>query len=144
VASGATGKERETADRLHSAAIHLLRRVRRTDALTGVPAAQLSALSVLMGGPRTLGDLARAEQVRPPTMSKLVSDMERGGLIRRDTDPDDGRVVRVEMTARGRRVLAKGREMRIADIERRIRSRPAGDVRVLASALDVIERMLRD
>lgn len=144
MASGATGKERETADRLHSAAIHLLRRVRRTDALTGVPAAQLSALSVLMGGPRTLGDLARAEQVRPPTMSKLVSDMERGGLIRRDTDPDDGRVVRVEMTARGRRVLAKGREMRIADIERRIRSRPAGDVRVLASALDVIERMLRD
>ena len=144
MASGATGKERETADRLHSAAIHLLRRVRRTDALTGVPAAQLSALSVLMGGPRTLGDLARAEQVRPPTMSKLVSDMERGGLIRRDTDPDDGRVVRVEMTARGRRVLAKGREMRIADIERRIRSRPAGDVRVLASALDVIEGMLRD
>jgi len=144
VASSATGKERETADRLHSAAIHLLRRVRRTDALTGVPAAQLSALSVLMGGPRTLSDLARAEQVRPPTMSKLVSDMERAGLIRRDTDPDDGRVVRVEMTARGRRVLAKGREMRIADIERRIRARPAGDVRLLASALDVIERMLRD
>ena len=49
-------REREVADRLHSAAIHLLRRVRRTDAQTGVPAAQLSALSVLMGGPRTLGE----------------------------------------------------------------------------------------
>lgn len=70
--------------------------------------------------------------------------MARARLVRRDADPDDARVVRVEMTARGRRVLAKGREMRIADIERRIRSRPASELRVLASALDVIERMLRD
>ena len=140
----ASGKERDTADRLHSAAIHLLRRVRRTDALTGVPAAQLSALSVLMGGPRTLGELAGAEQVRPPTMSKLVSEMERVGLVRRVGDTADARVVRVEMTAKGRRVLAKGREMRIADIERRIRRLPAADAGTVAEAVAIVERMLRD
>src|SRR5438309_9527712 len=103
----ASGRERQTADRLHSAAIHLLRRVRRTDALTGVPAAQLSALSVLMGGQRTLGELAAAEQVRPPTMSALVSQMERAGLVRRVGDSADARVVRVAMTPTGRRVLAQ-------------------------------------
>jgi hypothetical protein len=58
------------ADRLHSAAVHLLRRLRRTDPLTGISAAQLSVLSVLMGGPRTIGELALAEQVQPPTNNR--------------------------------------------------------------------------
>ena len=140
----ARGKERETADRLHSAAIHLLRRVRRTDALTGVPAAQLSALSVLMGGPRTLGEMATAEQVRPPTMSKLVSEMEGAGLVHRSGDAEDARIVRLEMTPKGKRVLAKGRELRIAEIERRIRSLPADDAGTVLEAVGIVERMLRE
>lgn len=140
----ASRSERETADRLHSAAIHLLRRVRRTDALTGLPAAQLSALSVLMGGPRTLGEMAAAEQVRPPTMSKLVTEMEAAGLVQRSSDRQDARVVRVGMTARGRRLLAKGRDMRIADVERRLRAQPPKDVELVTNALAVIERMLQD
>jgi DNA-binding MarR family transcriptional regulator len=118
--------------------------VRRTDALTGVPAAQLSALSVLMGGARTLGELANAEQVRPPTMSKLVTEMERADLVRRSGDSEDARVVRVEMTAKGRRVLAKGRELRIADIERRIRRLSAADAATVAAAVGIVERMLQD
>src|SRR2546426_1157454 len=80
--------------RLHWAALHLLRRARRTDPLTGVPPAQLSALSVLVSGPKTVGELAAAEQVRPPTMSRLVSEMERAGLARKEPDRGDGRVVR--------------------------------------------------
>lgn len=136
--------DRETADRLHSAAIHLLRRVRRTDSLTGVPAAQLSALSVLMSGPKTLGEMASAEQVRPPTMSILVSQMEGAGLVRRAKDEHDARVVRVEMTAKGKRLLAKGREMRIADVERRLRLQRPEDRAKVAQAVAVIERMLRE
>jgi len=143
VASDASA-QRRTADRLHSAAIHLLRRVRRSDALTGVPAAQLSALSVLMSGPKTLGQMAAAEQVRPPTMSKLVSDMERAELLRRSPDPHDARVVRVDMTSKGRRVLARGRELRIADVERRVRRLTAAQRRALDEALGVLEDMLRD
>ena len=140
----ARGRQRETADRLHSAAIHLLRRVRRTDALTGLPAAQLSALSVLMGGPRTLGEMAAAEQVRPPTMSKLVSEMEDVGLVRRSGDADDARIVRLEMTPKGRRVLARGRELRIAEIERRIRRLPAVDAGTVLEAVGIVEKMLRE
>jgi len=143
VSSGARPK-RDVADRLHSAAIHLLRRVRRSDPLTGVSAAQLSALSVLMGGPRTLGEMAAAEQVRPPTMSTLVAEMERLGLVRRSRDPADARVARIEMTAKGRRVLAKGRELRIADIERRVRRLRPEQVASVREAVSIIEAMLKE
>ena len=137
-------EHREVADRLHSAAIHLLRRVRRSDPLTGVSAAQLSALSVLMGGPRTLGEMAAAEQVRPPTISTLVTEMERLGLVRRSRDPNDARVARIAMTARGKRVLAKGREMRIADIERRVRRLRPAQVASVREAVSIIEGMLKE
>jgi hypothetical protein len=64
-----------TADRLHSAAIHLLRAVRRTDAELGIGPAKLSALPVLVfGGPCSIGALARAETVRLPTMSRPASE----------------------------------------------------------------------
>ena len=97
-----------------------------------------------MSGPKTLGQLAAAEQVRAPTISRLAAEMERIGLIRRRSDPDDGRVVRVEMTAKGRRVLGKGRELRIADIEGRVRRVDPRDVDALECAVGIIEGMLRD
>ncbi|HKP74962.1 MAG TPA: MarR family transcriptional regulator, partial [Longimicrobiaceae bacterium] len=81
------------ADRLHSASIHLLRRVRRRDEESGITAPHLSALSVLVfGGPCTLGELAEAEQVRPPSITRIVRNLEAQGLVERAADPDDGRV----------------------------------------------------
>src|SRR5437016_11318068 len=95
----------EIADRLHSAAIHLLRRLRVRDRESGVGPAQLSALSVLVfGGPRSLGELADAEQVRPPTMSRIVAGLERAGLVKR-RKTEDGRRVRLEASARGTKIL---------------------------------------
>lgn len=135
-------RESEVADRLHSAAIHLLRRARRTDPLTGVSPAQLSALSVLMGGPKTLGALAAAEQVRAPTMSRLVGDMERAGVARKATDRDDARVVRVHATPKGLRALARGRSMRIAEIERLLKDLDAGELATIERAVGTIERIL--
>src|ERR1700686_2157541 len=87
------------ADGLHSTAIHLLRRVRKQDAATGEGPARLSALSVLVfGGPMTLGELAAAEQVRPPTMTRIVTGLERGRLIQRVRDSKDARRVRIRAT----------------------------------------------
>src|SRR3954470_3293405 len=107
----------DLADRLHSAAIHLLRRLRREDDASGLPAPQLSALSVIVfGGPVTLGGLAQAEQVRPPTITKVVTALEDAGLVEREVDPDDRRVVRVKATARGTRLLQEGRERRVATL----------------------------
>jgi DNA-binding MarR family transcriptional regulator len=103
----------ETADRLHSAAIHLLRRLRVGDRESGIGPAQLSALSVLVfGGPRSLGELAEAEQVRPPTMSRIVAGLERAGLVRREPT-EDGRRVRLLATAKGTRILWDGRKRRV-------------------------------
>src|ERR1041384_7163009 len=92
----------EAADRFHSAAIHALRHVRREDPATGLSAARLSALSVLVyGGPHTLGELAAAEQVRPATMTRIAQSLVEEGYARRAGDPADGRVVRLSATAKG-------------------------------------------
>jgi DNA-binding MarR family transcriptional regulator len=140
--TGANDHQREVADRLHSAAIHLLRRARRTDPLTGVSPAQLSALSVLMSGPKTLGALAAAEQVRPPTMSRLVSQMERAGIARKVIDRGDARVIRVHATPKGLRALSRGRSMRIEAIERLIGELNPGELTSVERAIGSIEKLL--
>src|SRR2546426_12837473 len=110
----ATPSREHVADRLHSASIHLLRRVRGEDELSGLSAARLSALSVVVfAGPLTLGRLAAAEQVRPPTMSKIVTGLEEEGLVERRPDPRDGRVVQIRATPKGNRLLQRARRRRI-------------------------------
>jgi DNA-binding MarR family transcriptional regulator len=102
------------ADRLHSAAIHLLRRVRKQDAATGEGPARLSALSVLVfGGPKTLGELAAAEQVKPPTMSRIVAGLARSHLVEVTADRKDARRLHIRATPKGKRLLQKGRQLRI-------------------------------
>ena len=135
---------RDLADRLHSAAIRLLRSLRAEDAASGVTGPRLSALSVLVfGGPRTLTGLAAAEQVRPPTMSRLVRDMEREGLLRRVPDRDDRRVQWIHPTAAGRKLLLAGRDRRVARLAADVERLSPADLRALLGGLEVIERMSR-
>src|ERR687885_1642784 len=104
----------EAADRFHSVAIHALRHVRLEDPASGLSAARLSAMSVLVfGGSRTLGELAAAEQVRPATMSRIVQALEDDGYVRRERDAADGRVSRIRATPKGERVLWQGRRRRV-------------------------------
>jgi DNA-binding MarR family transcriptional regulator len=129
----------EVADRLHSAAIHLLRRVRKEDDASGLTAPRLSALSVLVfGGPRTLGALAAAEQVRPPTMSVIVADLARAGLVAREPDPRDRRVVRVRATAEGERLMHQGRRRRTAWLTARLADLTAEDLATLDRAAAIV------
>jgi DNA-binding MarR family transcriptional regulator len=133
----------EVADRLHSAAIHLLRRIRKVDEASGLSAARLSALSVLVfGGPTTVGALARAEQVSAPTISRLVSGLERDGFVVREVDEEDARAVRVRATPKGRRVLAQGRERRVAELVQLLEDVSADELRTLGSAVAIVERVL--
>jgi DNA-binding MarR family transcriptional regulator len=134
---------RDVADELHSAAIHLLRRVRRVDEASGLTAARLSALSVLVfGGPTTLGGLARAEQVSAPTMSRLVAGLERDGLAARETHADDARSVVVSATEAGRRLLVQGRERRISELAGLFAGLSVAELDVLAQAASLIEQAL--
>jgi DNA-binding MarR family transcriptional regulator len=130
------------ADRIHSAAIHLLRSARRVDEETGLSAARLSALSVLVfGGPRTIGALAAAEQVQPPTITALVNGLEQEGLVTRTRSRNDGRVTLVAATAKGRRVMQAGRRRRIEAIARRLRQLDAHEVETVRQAAELLERL---
>jgi DNA-binding MarR family transcriptional regulator len=133
----------QLADRLHSAAIHLLRRVRREDSASGEGPARLSALSVLVfAGPTTLGQLAAAEQVRPPTMTRIVAGLERSGLARRVTDPADARKIRIHATAKGTRLLQQARRRRINHLAGILRGAAQEDLARLLAAVEILENLL--
>ena len=135
--------DRSVADRLHSAAVHLLRRLRRQDEAMGLTGPRASALSVLVfGGPVTLGALAQAEQVSAPTVTRLVVGMERDGLVRRDKDPKDGRVVWLHATAKGARLLHAGRRRRVAALEADMAALAPPERDTLAAAAEILERVL--
>ena len=130
------------ADALHSAAIRLLRGVRKEDEATGVGPARLSALSVLVfAGPMRLTELARIEQVKPPTMTKIVAGLETAGLVKRDGDADDARAVRIEATARGRTLLQKGRRRRVDRLASALERLDSAELEILARAAAIIERV---
>jgi DNA-binding MarR family transcriptional regulator len=132
----------DVAARLHSAAIHLLRRLRREDDATGLTAPRLSVLSVVVfAGPRTLGELAQAEQVRPPTMTRLVAALEAQGLVRRVPDPQDGRVTRIAPTSKGRDLLMRGRGRRVRVLARDLGRLTAVELRSIDGAVAILERL---
>ena len=133
------------ADRLHSAAIHLLRRLRVRDKESGTGPAQLSALSVLVfAGPRSLKELAAAEQVRPPTMSRVVAALVRDGLVHSTVEGDDKRRLRLEATPKGAAVMQAARRRRVASLARALRRLPKEKVRQLADAAEWIDQLSRE
>lgn len=134
--------ETEVADRLHSAAIHLLRRLRVQDASAGLSAPRLSALSVIVfGGPIAMNELARAEQVSAPTISRLASALEADGLVERVDDPADRRVQLLRATRKGRRLLDEGRRRRVSMLARALLELPNRDRDLLERASRVLQRI---
>jgi len=133
------------ADRLHSAAIHLLRRVRKQDVATGEGPARLSALSVLVfGGAKTLKELAAAEQVKPPTMSRIVAGLGRSRLVEITRDPADARRMQIAATPKGTRLLQKGREMRIAYLATHLEQLTRQELATLGEAVEILGRLLQN
>src|SRR6202049_1265003 len=133
------------ADRLDSAAIHLLRRVRKQDAATGEGPARLSALSVLVfSGPKTLGELAAAEQVKPPTMSRIVAGLKRSRLVEITADAHDARRKQIHAASKGVALLRAGRKRRVSYLADRLTSVSKQELASLREALDLLEGILRD
>ena len=128
------------AERLHAAAIHLLRGVRKVDAAMGLGPAKSSALSVLVfGGPRSPGELAAAEGVKPPSMTRVVQELEAEGLVRRRVDERDRRAVRLEATARADRILKEGRARRAALLAEWLGQLDDGAFKRIEAALPALE-----
>ena len=136
-------KLEEVGRSLHSNAIHLLRHVRTEDSAMGIGPAQASALSVVVfGGPLTLNELAKAEQVRPPTMSRVVEALVKEGLVRRETNRDDRRSVIISPSDKGTRILHEGRNRRERRLIKLLSKLGADEVRCLGKASRILSRIL--
>ncbi len=147
-ASRRTSPTREVeavADRLHSAALHLLRRLRTEDDALGISPPRLSALSVVVyAGPIPIGALATTEGVAAPTMTRLVDGLERDGYVRRRPDPADARGILVSATAAGKRTLAQGRRQRVEALAAGLGRLDAADLDTVRRGAELIERLTRE
>jgi DNA-binding MarR family transcriptional regulator len=133
----------DLANRLHSVAIHLLRRVRRQDVASGLGPSRLSALSVIgFGGPLSLGSLAGAEQVSAPTMSRVVAALEEAGLVERQPDPADGRRTLLRATPRGMELLREGQRRRTDELAELLGDLDEAERAALDRAIGGLERLL--
>jgi DNA-binding MarR family transcriptional regulator len=133
----------QIADQIHSAAIHLLRKLRREDADSGLNAPRLSALSVIVfAGPVTLGDLAAAEQVRPPTMTRIVDALVEQGLVTRSKNAADSRRTHMAATAAGRKLLMQGRERRVRALARQLDALSPDERMALQKATETLKRVV--
>jgi DNA-binding MarR family transcriptional regulator len=135
---------RDVAARLHSSAIRLLRTLRREDDGSGLSAPRLSALSVVVfAGPMSLAGLAAAEQVKPPTMSRIVDALVERGLVTRIAKPGDRRSVEIAATPEGIQLLDAGRERRVGALVARLRRLADSERRALARGVEILERVTR-
>ncbi len=126
---------------LRVAVARLARRLRQQTGVE-ITASLLSALwSIETLGPVTLGDLAGAEQVQPPTITRIASRLEESGLVVREVDRADRRVMRVRLSGEGRRLLERTRSRRTAYLAKRLRSLAPEELGVLGRAAPILQRL---
>jgi len=131
------------ADEIHSAAIHLLRKLRREDSKSGLNSPRLSALSVVVfGGPVTLGNLAAAEQVRPPTMTRIVDALAELRLVTKTRNAEDARSTNITATPAGRKLLMRGRERRVRALATHIAALNSQQRTTLKNAANILKQVI--
>lgn len=137
-------RKSEIAARLHGAAIHLLRRVRRDDPLMALTPARASVLSVLVfSGPKSPGELAQIEQVAAPTMTKLINGLVRDGYVLKRPSSEDGRAVVITATAKARNAMEAGRRRRIELVRTLFAELTDAEWQTLDAAARLIESSVR-
>jgi DNA-binding MarR family transcriptional regulator len=104
----------------------------------------ISAVSDGQGSPLSLGDLARAEQVRPPTMTRIVTGLETDGLVERKGDLRDRRLTLIHATPKGRRILAAGRARRVEKLASAVRRLDKRELAELKRGAGVLQRVVAD
>ncbi|MSO37796.1 MAG: MarR family transcriptional regulator [Acidimicrobiia bacterium] len=138
-----TSAELDLASRIRLVVTRLARRLRQQADLAGVSPTQIAALSTIeRSGPMTLGALAKVEQVAPPTITAAVDRLKDQGLVKRQVDAIDRRVVRVEVTVAGRKLLDKSRSRKNAYLERRLRDLSSADRATLERAAQILEGVI--
>ena len=132
----------ELADKLHSATIHLLRILRQEDAISGIGPAQLSALSVIVFvGPQSLNQLATVEEVKPPTMSRIIDAMLSNGLVRRETNLKDRRSVIISATSKGVKLMREARRRRVKRLSEILKSLKKVELENLGETVEILSNI---
>jgi DNA-binding MarR family transcriptional regulator len=132
----------QLADAVHSAAIHLLRLLRTEDRHSGIGPAQLSALSVLVfGGSMSLKQLAAAEQVKPPTMVRIVQGLAEQKLAEIHPDREDRRKIRISATVRGRSLMHKARMRRVETLAQMLAKKTDAERQDLQNAVALLKKL---
>jgi DNA-binding MarR family transcriptional regulator len=126
-----------------AAVMRLSRRLRQLrDESLDLSSNQLSAMSVLLNsGDLLMGELAAAEKVAPPSMTRIVNGLEERELVLRQADPRDRRQSLVSLTDTGRQVLLANRRRRSEWLARRITELDPDDREVLRRAVGILERI---
>lgn len=139
-----TQVDAELAARLRLAVTRLYRALRQ-QVVSGLTPSQISALATVdrLGSP-TLGELATAERVQPPSMTRMVVALEAASMLQRVVDPGDGRIVRVEVTAAGTRTLQRIRSLRTALLVRRLRRLTPDEQEQVAGVVHLLERLVEE
>ena len=133
----------ETANLLHSAAVRLLRLAASADTGMDLDGPRASLLSVLVyGGRLPVSRLAGLERVSPPAITKLVDALETKGLVRRERSTEDRRVVLIEATEAGRRLLEHGRAARVRQIAALLDGASPAELATLDHAAGIIAARL--
>ena len=133
---------RKHSRKLHSSAIHLLRQLRKEDDATGCRRHACRTFGCVFGGPLTLGQLAAAEQVKPPTMTRIVTGLQKEGLVQRLGDVNDRRLTQIQATAKGRSVLAEGRARRVEKLATAVRRLGATELAELARGTQLLQEII--
>jgi DNA-binding MarR family transcriptional regulator len=134
----------QLAEHLHFAALHLLVFLRQEDEAAGITASRLAALSaIVFEGPIALGDVARIQQVKAPTMTRLVAALERQGLVKRQDDPADGRSVKLSATRRGRELMLAARQRRLNRLALAMQTLDRDALSRVADSLGALDEIVR-
>lgn len=138
-----TSPDPKLIQRFHHAAIRMLRGLRSIDEAHGFSGPRASALSVLVfRGPQSLGELAAAEGVKPPTMSRLVKAMAAEGLVATETAAHDERRIRIAATERGRKLMLRAREHRLAALAKLMAGATPAQAAALEKVVQLLERSM--
>ena len=135
----------QLAEHLRVAIARLTRKLRQTRPMGELTQNQISVLASLeLAGALTPRELAEAERVQPPTMTKVLARLEERGLVQRAPHPTDGRQVLLSATEAGRAVLLEQRRMKAEWLTGRLARLSATDREVLAQAAEILDRLARE
>jgi DNA-binding MarR family transcriptional regulator len=132
----------ELASQLRPALLRLTRLVRNQRVDMSVTLTQLSAMATLeKNGPMSAGELANCERVQPPSMTKVLANLEQRGLVVREVHPTDRRQAIIAITPAGLELLDSERRSRNAWLSKRLSTLTAEERALLQRVVPVLDKL---